>query len=76
MTDHNPFKQLEQDVSQQYGPPPPRIGQNLHRNVSFFRFWGDIVDVYFPKVVKLFISISGGKDGETKQPHHNPPNTI
>ena len=76
MSDQNPFKQLEQEVTNQYGPLPPRIGKNLHRNVSLFRFWGDIVEVYFPKVLKLFITATRGTDAEHKQSHRNPPNTI
>ena len=56
----NNFQQLEEEIIQQYGQPPKSIFENLKQNLQTFKFLGEILELFFPTIVKLFINMSGG----------------
>lgn len=42
----------------------PRIKRDIWKTLSVFKFIGQIVDAYVPKVVDLFVAASGGRTSE------------
>lgn len=64
MSSINNFQELENQELDRMGEGPGRavsnVNQKLHSNMRVFHFIGDIVELYFPKIVGLFVKMSGG----------------
>lgn len=86
MSSENNFKKLERQELERIGEPPGKINQNVSSNIRVFHFIGDIVELFFPRIVNLFVKMSGGgkkedvnfgghiSDDENKRPKY--PNTF
>lgn len=80
MERHNSFEELEVETIRQYGSPPSEISRNIRRNIRVFHLFGDLIDLFFPKVLRIFASMASGstpKNSSTKhrtQNHSKPPN--
>ncbi len=76
--ERNSFQELEQNIMMEYGTPPSEIQNNISHNVGFFRFLGDMVELYFPRVFHLLISMAGGNPHKVNHSKfkNRPPNTI
>lgn len=64
----NNFQQLqEQEENRFLTQDKNQIRENLSATFSSFRFVGDVVDVYLPKVLEMFVVILGGDEDVVKQ---------
>ena len=74
MERRNNFEELEEETLEQYGSPPSEVKRNIKKNIGLFHFFGNIVDLFFPKVLKIFSNMAGADDkGKTKN-QTDPPN--
>lgn len=71
----NNFKKLmEEDEEAHYPNLSSQIQTNVENTLGIFRFFGQIVEVFLPKVVDTFIAMSGGDPTEKEeQSDRNPP---
>jgi len=56
----NSFKELEKDSQKQFENKDKQIKENINRSIGFFHFIGDIIELFVPRVVQVFLGISGG----------------
>lgn len=69
----NNFKELEklelENVSMNY----KEVENNISSNLGSLRFITNVIDLFFPKVVDLFVGLSGGKPSkiEPKKQSYN-----
>jgi hypothetical protein len=61
----NNFQRLMQEEERRTPPPPPRIKNNLGGTMKVYRFLGQVVELYLPRVIDLFILLSGGEKPQT-----------
>ena len=62
----NNFKRLLATEEERITPLPlQEIKQNLSGSMSVFKFFGQIVELYLPKVFELFVAAVGGSDTES-----------
>ncbi|MEO1712013.1 MAG: hypothetical protein AAFU60_01640 [Bacteroidota bacterium] len=54
------FHDLEDDMEREFRPPP-QIRENVEANLGVFRFIGNIVELYIPRLFDLFVRMSGGE---------------
>ena len=57
----NSFKHIEELQNERYPGAPPRIEKEIEHNLGIGRSMGNVLDMYFPKVIKIFLMILGGK---------------
>ncbi len=75
--DVNNFKKLMQEEEIRYGAPPERIGHNLKHTIGFIGFISHVFEVFVPRVVDVFIAMTGGdekhhrSDSQTRDNGHN-----
>ncbi len=62
---NNSFKELENEDSKKFEERNQRVRDNINHSVGFFHFLGDILDLFLPKVVNMFLTVSGGKGPKT-----------
>jgi hypothetical protein len=63
----NNFKILEEEEQGRYPGAPPQIESNIQNEMGILKMVGHIVDVYLPKVLELFIMITGGNTDRFNQ---------
>ncbi len=63
----NNFKRLEEEEFNNMPEPPAEIQNNIVGQVNLFRFIGDIIELYLPKVVDLFVQMSGGDQSSARR---------
>lgn len=58
----NNFKELEKLNEDQFrdSASDNQIRKNVSHSIRFFRFFGDIFELYIPKVIGVFVNMSGG----------------
>lgn len=67
----NSFKKLEEEQSAKFRPSSEnKVRENVNHNIGFFHFFGDIIELYLPKVFGLFVKMSGG--GPSQNIDNNP----
>ncbi len=59
MSDNN-FKKIDSDVQERNGSPSSRIENGIAHTTNFFTFAGNILEIFLPKVVEMFVAMSGG----------------
>jgi hypothetical protein len=69
----NNFQRLEDEIIHKYGEPRETIFNSIRQNLEIFRFSGDIIDLFFPKVFQTLVKMSGGSS--RKFISHNQINT-
>lgn len=58
----NNFQRLQQETEEDfYSQNKNGLEENLLGTFSTYRFIGNVIDVYVPRVVDLFIAIAGGE---------------
>lgn len=71
----NNFEELERETIQEFGPPPRRISKNVRSSMRIFQLVGNLIDLFFPKVLSLFMVLSPDhKEKDRAQNHSKPPN--
>lgn len=67
----NSFKKLGKEEEEKFPHPPPETEMGVMGNVRVFSFMSNILELYLPRVVDMFVSIIGGspeKEEEKKPP--------
>lgn len=59
----NNFKKLEELQLQGLSADTEKIKSNISANIGAFRFITDVIELYFPRMVDLFIGLTGGQPG-------------
>ena len=67
----NNFKRLEEEEEKRYPGAPPEIESNIQSEIGIFKMIGQIVDMYLPKVVEVFVMITGGNVDRMGQQEEN-----
>lgn len=69
MNERNNFKQLEEEEELRFGTSHDQhLRSQLWGSLSFFRFVGQLVDMFVPKVFELFITAAKGNHTQRKYP--------
>lgn len=76
MEQENNFKAWEAELIRNHRKPPIQVANNLRQNMGFFRLFGDLFELYLPKMFKIIVQVVGGTDSEPRVPRRQPPNTI
>jgi len=63
----NNFKELENIESEEASFDKDVIKNGIESDMKLIRFITSIVEMYFPKVASLFVSMSGGEPDEKKE---------
>ncbi len=72
----NNFKELERLTIAEQGRPPQQIIKNISKNMSIFRFIGDLIELYLPNFGKALVRMSGGPANSKTNPPSKYPNQI
>ena len=72
---NNSFKELEKEHLQRFEKKSPEIKQNIEGTTSSYKFIGDVLDLYFTKIMNVFVAMTGGDMSEqtNKEPNKNNP---
>lgn len=62
----NNFQRLANEEERRTPPPPPEIKSNLGGTIKIYRFIGQIVELYLPRVVDLFVLLGSGDNKPSK----------
>lgn len=57
----NNFKELGKEQERSFSKSDQRIQKNVNYSVGFFQFIGDILELFMPKIVNMFLNLSGGQ---------------
>ena len=57
----NNFKKLEEDLISRHGEPPSKVKKNIDSTFGIFRIMADILDLFIPKMIQLFVNLAGGE---------------
>ena len=77
MESHNNFKELERQIQDELGTPPKEIQNNIRSNIRFFHLIGDLIDLFFPKVLSIFAILNGPTDNQNDyKDYGKPPNLV
>lgn len=60
----------EREINEAYGSKLTNVRGQVWQSLGFFRFVGDIVDAYIPKLLDAFILATGGRANDNE---HNDP---
>lgn len=63
----NNFKKLEELEMEQLEMRSELVKSNISANLGSVRFLTNIVELYFPRIVELFVGMTGGSPGKIKQ---------
>ena len=66
---NNSFKELEKLHLEQFEKKSPEIKNQIEGETSSYKFIGDILDLYFNKIMGVFVAMTGGdvKQDNTKK---------
>lgn len=65
MKANNNFKKLMEEEEISF-IPPALVKEKVASNISFLEFFGKTVELFIPRVVDLFIAMTGGTTSELK----------
>jgi len=57
---NNSFKELEKLHLEQFEKKSPQVKEQIEGTTSSYKFIGDILDLYFNKIMGVFIAMTGG----------------
>ena len=69
----NNFKRLMEMEEERTPAPPPQIKESVSGTMGVFKFVGQIVEMYLPKVVDMLVSMMGGNPGNPTTPPDRTP---
>ena len=61
----NSFKELEELEMQNVSMESSAIRNGIASDIGILRFMTSIVEMYFPRIVDLFVGFSGGEPGDS-----------
>ena len=73
----NNFQEIfdEEDGDDRNNQALRQIQTNVFKTLNVYRFVGQIVEVYLPKVISMFVIASGGTDDDQNRGNRRPPST-
>lgn len=71
----NNFQQLLNDDEDNYKDHQEEIRNNLEGTFGFFRFFGQVLEVYLPQMVDVLVMASGAESPPSLPPHFEPPSS-
>lgn len=67
---------MQEEDERHYGESQERrVKSGVMGTLGFLRFVGQLVDIYVPRVVDMFIATTGGNVGHAPKKHHTDPAT-
>lgn len=57
----NSFKELEKENMERFEKESQSVKDKIDGETSSYKFIGDVLDLYFSKVMGVFVAMSGGK---------------
>lgn len=70
----NSFKDLENIEIEKLSAPVEDVKSSVNHNLSVFQMAGDVVQLFIPKIISLFLSLLGGEEKRDTDPDHKYPN--
>lgn len=71
----NNFKKLQEQELDKVEFRSNSIKSGISSSMSAFRFVGDMLDLFIPKVIGIFVNMTGGDDKKTSIRRPKYPNT-
>lgn len=65
----NSFKELEEIEFQEISMRSDAIKNGIASDIGFMRYVTSIVELYFPKIIDMFVSLAGGSPGIPENSH-------
>ena len=65
---NNSFKELEKLHLEQFEKKSPEIKNQIEGETSSYKFIGDVLDLYFNKIMGVFVAMTGGEVNQEKSP--------
>jgi len=62
----NSFKELEKENIERFKKESDNVKQKIEGETSSYKFIGDVLDLYFSKVMGVFVAMSGGGERKTE----------
>jgi hypothetical protein len=62
----NNFKKIEEDLISRHGEPPAKVKKNIDSTFGIFRIMGDILELFVPNMIQLFVNLAGGENKSQK----------
>lgn len=70
----NNFQRLEEEDLTNYPQPPARIKQDINHSQNMFQLFGNVIDLFIPKLFQMITSLLGAPGPKTEQaPENKPP---
>ena len=69
---NNSFKELEKIHQEQFEKKSPDVKAQIDGTTSSYKFIGDILDLYFNKIMGVFIAMTGGEITDDNTSKKNP----
>jgi len=66
METNNSFKQLGKEEENRYPHPPPETEMGVMGNVRVFNFMSNVLELYLPKILDMFVTMVGGVSESSK----------
>lgn len=63
-TGKNSFKELEQENAEKIGNTPEQVEHELMGIVQSGHFFGDVVELYFSKMINMVMALFGSEPGK------------
>ncbi len=63
----NSFKKMEQEDQEQAGQAPKQVEHEIMGFVQSGHFFGDVVELYFSKMINLFLALFGADSDDKKE---------
>lgn len=67
----NSFKELEELQLKEFESKSEEIKNQIDGTTSSYKFIGDVLDLYFSKVMGVFVAMSGGTPGSNGNKSNN-----
>lgn len=67
MNDNN-FKRLMEEEETRIGSAPDRLSAKVTHTTGFFAFAGNLIEVFLPKILDVFVAMTGGTPNDEEKP--------
>jgi len=57
----NSFKELAKEDQKHFDEKDRKIKENINHSIGFLHFIGDMIELFVPRVVQIFLGISSAK---------------
>ena len=72
---NNSFKELEKLHLEQFEKKSPDIKNQIEGEASSYKFIGDVLDLYFNKIMGVFVAMTGGEVDVQNKPDQDNSNS-